>query len=263
MTPEQRYFFDLTGYLHLEQVLQGDELARAQEAAKRYLGTPPEELPDGYRILEKEYHHAVGFDPALDALAVHPKTWPIVRELTNGRPQMSAIGVICNSQGEGGLHLHCAREDYGFDATRYECRDGRVFCNDFVIFFYLTEVRPGDGGLVLVPGSHKSAFPRPQESFHGGVIGDEVPPGVVNVTPAAGDAVLFAELTTHGVIPWRPADRQRCMVNYRYKTQTRGWNHRYTDGLKALLPPPLVELVSDDDYMNPKEIGRTDTVELG
>ena len=263
MTPEQRYWFDLTGYLHLQQVLQDEELARAQEAVDRYLGTPPENLPEGYRIFEKEYHHAIGFDPALDALAVHPKTWPIVRELTNGRPQMSGSGVICNRQGEGGLSLHCAREDYGFEATRYESRDGRVFCNDFVIFFYLTEVQPGDGGLVLVPGSHKSAFPRPQESFHNGVIGDELPPGVVNLTPAAGDAVLFTELTTHGVIPWQPADRERRMVNYRYKTQSRGWEHRFTGGLKALLPPPLVELVSDEDYMHRKEIGQTDSVELG
>ena len=47
MTPEQRYFFDLTGYLHLEQVLQGDELARAQEAAERYLDTPPESCRTG------------------------------------------------------------------------------------------------------------------------------------------------------------------------------------------------------------------------
>ena len=35
MTPEQRYFFDLTGYLHLEGVLQGAQLAAAQEAAQR------------------------------------------------------------------------------------------------------------------------------------------------------------------------------------------------------------------------------------
>lgn len=47
MTPEQRYFFDLTGYLHLEQVLQGDELARVQEAAKRYLDTPPRTFRTG------------------------------------------------------------------------------------------------------------------------------------------------------------------------------------------------------------------------
>ena len=39
MTPEQRYFFDLTGYLHLEGVLEGKQLAAAQEAAQRYIDT--------------------------------------------------------------------------------------------------------------------------------------------------------------------------------------------------------------------------------
>ena len=80
MTPEQSYWFDLTGYLHLKQVLQGEELVRVREAADRYLQTPPEQLPDGYKIGDREYHHAVGFDRALDALAVHPVTWPIIRD---------------------------------------------------------------------------------------------------------------------------------------------------------------------------------------
>ena len=53
------------------------------------------------------------------------------------------------------------------------------------------------------------------------------------------------------------------MTNYRYKTQHRGYEHRYTSGLKALLPPELVELVSDGDYMHTKKIAEMDVVELG
>ena len=262
MTPEQSYWFDLTGYLHLKQVLLGEELVRVREAADRYLQTPPEQLPDGYKIGDREYHHAVGFDRALDALAVHPVTWPIIREFTNDRPQMSGSAVICNSKGKGALPLHCATDDFGFDTVRYECRDGRILCTDFVVFFYLTEVRPGDGGLLVVPGSHKSSLRRPPELFHGGEVDEEIPEGVVNVTPEAGDVVIFSELTTHGVIAWRPEDRQRRMVNYRYKVQHRGYENRYSTGLKALLPPELVELVSDEDYMSHKKIGKSDSVEL-
>ena len=29
-----------------------------------------------------------------------------------------------------------------------------------VVFFYLTDVEPGDGGLIVLPGSHKSQFTR-------------------------------------------------------------------------------------------------------
>ena len=91
MTPDQRYFFDLTGYLHLEGVLQGEELQKAQEAAQRYIDTPPDQVPDGFEInLEREhfnwYLHAFAFDKALEALTMHPVTWPIIKELLDEQP---------------------------------------------------------------------------------------------------------------------------------------------------------------------------------
>lgn len=262
MSPEERYWFDLTGYLHLKGVLQGEELGRVQAAAERFLNTPEAERPPGYLIRDKAYHHAIGFDRAIDQLAVHPRLWPIIREFTNGRPQLSGSGLTVNRQGEGTLQLHCAREDFGFDVARYECRDNRIYCDDFVVFFYLTEVRPGDGGLVVVPGSHKSNLDRPAALFAGGKPDEEVPEGVVNVTPEAGDVVIFSELLTHGVRTWRCADRERRMFNFRYKRQHRGFEHRYDGGLKSLLPPELLELVQDGDYLQQKQIGGTDRVEL-
>ena len=35
MTPKQRYLFDITGYLHLENVITDDALAEASEAVDR------------------------------------------------------------------------------------------------------------------------------------------------------------------------------------------------------------------------------------
>eukprot|EP01052_Picozoa_sp_SAG31_P075908 SAG31_NODE_35151_length_325_cov_2.044248_1_plen_72_part_01 len=37
----------------------------------------------------------------------------------------------------------------------------RISCYPLVIFFYLTDVVPGDGGLIVLPGSHKALFDRP------------------------------------------------------------------------------------------------------
>lgn len=262
MLPEERYWFDLTGYLHLKAVLEEEELTRVQQAAERFLNTPEEELPPGYTIRDKAYHHAIGFDRAIDNLAVHPRLWPIIREFTNERPQMSGSGITVDRQGEGGLQLHCARENYGFDAARYECRNGRIYCNDFVVFYYLAPVRPGDGGLVVLPGSHKSSFERPASMFHNGKPDEDIPAGVVNITPAAGDVVIFSELLSHGVRTWRCPDRERRMINFRYKTQHRGYEHRFEDGLKLLLPPELLELVQDGDLLQHKQIGKVDRVEL-
>ncbi len=44
MTPEQRYLFDTVGYFSLKNALSSEELQRAQEAADRYINTPPDDL---------------------------------------------------------------------------------------------------------------------------------------------------------------------------------------------------------------------------
>lgn len=40
MTPEQRYLFDASGYLHLENALSPAELKAAQDAVQCYVDTP-------------------------------------------------------------------------------------------------------------------------------------------------------------------------------------------------------------------------------
>tara|TARA_B100000686_G_scaffold342523_1_gene421832 strand:- start:865 stop:1731 length:867 start_codon:yes stop_codon:yes gene_type:complete len=262
MTPEERYWFDLTGYLHIKGVLEGENLKKVANVTDRFLTTPDTDKPPGFKILEKQYFHAIGFDPCLDELPFHPRLWPIIREFTNDRPQMSGSGITVDTQGEGHLKLHCARESFGFDAARYEYHEGKIYCNDFVVFYYLTDVLPDDGGLVLVPGSHKSNFVRPSSMFCDGAPDEQIPEGVINITPTAGDVVIFSELLTHGVRTWQPTDRDRIMIHYRFKTQHRGYEHRFENELKALLPPELLELVQDGDLLQSKKIGKMNHVEL-
>ena len=37
-----------------------------------------------------------------------------------------------------------------------------------------------------------------------GKITDEIPAGVVNITPKAGDIVIISEALTHGTLTWKP-----------------------------------------------------------
>ena len=174
MTPEQRYFFDLTGYLHLEGVLQGAQLAAAQEAAQRYIDTPPEEVPAGLEInLEREHFHwyinAFAFDKALETLTMHPHTWPIVRELTDDRPRLTSGNLMVDVHGKPFHPLHAGVHGpppLNPEAGRYSTVGGKIQCNDLVFFFYLTDVHPGDGGLIVVPGSHKANFPHEKDYFY-------------------------------------------------------------------------------------------------
>ena len=80
MTPTQRYLFDLNGYLHLKNVLSGTELKEAQDAVERYIKIPPDQLPHGWNF---------SFDKSLEALTMHPVTWPIIKELSDDKPRLN------------------------------------------------------------------------------------------------------------------------------------------------------------------------------
>ena len=211
MTPKQRYLFDVTGYLHLKNVITGDALAEASEAVDRYITTSPNELPPGFE--QRGLHqHGFAFDKSLECLTMHAALWPIIKELTDNQPRFGRGSLKQDKHdlwkaGEnahvnpGGLH--CARDDYGWYSTRYEASNGRIYCDNFVCFPYFTDVYPGDGGLIVIPGSHKSEFDRPKQLLTLDEADGVDPiddPVFVNITPKAGDIVIISELLTHGVL---------------------------------------------------------------
>ena len=77
------------------------ELAAAQKAADRYIHTPPDDVEPGFAISGKQHENGFAFDKALEALTLLPTTWPIVKELTNDKPQLSR-GHAGRSRGREG-----------------------------------------------------------------------------------------------------------------------------------------------------------------
>ena len=114
---------------------------------------------------------------------------------------------------------------------------------------------------MVVPGSHKSQFDRPQQLLSEGRLEGELPPGVINITPAAGDVVVMPEALTHGVLPWKAADRQRRVLTLRYRP------HHRQEGpipaaVKERLAPETRELVETAHYTHKKDIAAREIVEL-
>ena len=58
MTEEQRYLFDLCGFLHLKNVLTPEELDAASEAARHYIDSASEErlAPETLELLETAHY---------------------------------------------------------------------------------------------------------------------------------------------------------------------------------------------------------------
>ena len=68
MTPKQKYLFDLTGYLHLKNVLTAEELSRTQTAIDHLLSIPTNQLPSGIQRSSEGFSNAFSFDESLQAL---------------------------------------------------------------------------------------------------------------------------------------------------------------------------------------------------
>ena len=96
---------------------------------------------------------------------------------------------------------------------------------------------------------------------------EDLPQGVINLTPRAGDAVVIPEVTVRGSLRWKPVDRERRFVVCRYVPQYLLAWHRDTDfimikEMKDRLAPETQELVETAWRTHEKEITKRDTIRL-
>lgn len=120
---------DLNGFLHLKGVLQGNDLAAARSAAVRYATVPVSELPAPFDKVRAENDadvyvsmpniashlgYAFAFDKSLERIIFHPRIWPIVMELSGGKPRLGG-GTV--------RHARAARRDINrhYCASRCAC----------------------------------------------------------------------------------------------------------------------------------------------
>jgi len=89
-----------------------------------------------------------------------------------------------------------------------------------------------------------------------------LPPGIVNVTPKAGDVVIMTEMVAHGTLQWRPKDRMRRTLVLRYRPQYKGQPHALPESIRAHLWPETLELMASAHYTETKAIVQSDTVPL-
>ena len=114
-------------------------MKNAQEAVERVVRNPKEEMPPGFAKIaaNDDCSNGFAFDKALETLVV-----------TGGRPRLNRGSLVVQRYQAAAKisQLHCAREDCGRHTRHYEVSDGRIFCNDFIVIVYFTDVCSDDGG---------------------------------------------------------------------------------------------------------------------
>lgn len=118
-------------------------------------------------------------------------------------------------------------------------------------------MQPGDGGLLLAPGSHKGEFEFPFERVYDSV--DDLPQGIENIVARAGDAVIVSEQVFHGSLGWKPVDRDRRVLVARYALQYQLSRQQDMNIEKAVLDrlaPETCELLETCWRSHEKEISK-------
>ncbi len=118
-------------------------------------------------------------------------------------------------------------------------------CGQVNIILALTDVGPGDGPTMVIPGSHKSNFPHPNAGDYSKLDRMDNLEGAVPVYLQAGDALLFVDGIMHGGSSRTNATGERRVTIYRYGVSwgaTR-YGFEYSQTLLARLTPARRKLL--------------------
>jgi hypothetical protein len=253
------FFFDLRGFLHLEQALSAAEVA----ALNAILDSAPALEPGQWwgHVNAHSYRDTDGLNlqqiyeagEPFEALIDHPSWFERVKHFVGGQGTFDAHhGPLfidedfANLRGPGqaigmhsGGHHHVIR-------NQFRVVDGKFHCGQVNVLIALTDIGPGDGGTVLIPGSHKSNFPHPDlETYQmRGTRAGDIPEGGFEVSMQAGDALLFVDTICHGSAR-RANEGQRRTVVYRYGPSWGTFRHNYqvSEDLLARLTPERRQIV--------------------
>jgi hypothetical protein len=212
MTQEQKFLFDLKGWIMLPAVLEEDLLEACREHVVK-LRTDAESLP------ENERYSLAG--PGAE-LVDHPAITGVLREILAPDNSADSWGFRCESSfpmvrsfGDKGSAPHCGPLD-GPMAYR-NMPNGTIWSGLTRVVWELSPVQRG-GGTPILSGSHKAAFPVPERfrEFDPFVYEEyECPPGSV---------LIFSESCWHVGTEWQDAEQDRLAIFNCYCSYLTQWH---------------------------------------
>jgi hypothetical protein len=223
MTLEEKFIFDLDGYLVVRNALSPDQLdelnAIADEMSNGKFNDTGEFRADG-----------VSTWGALCLSLVDNETMlPYMLELLG--PHVRIDHDYCLfmrkwDEQHHGLHGGPYGGTYPEADHWYRYTEG-LMRNGLTVFTYcLAPAGPGDGGFCCIPGSHKSNLIQ------------HIPPEIKTLQQAAhyvrqpvleaGDCLIFTEALVHGTLRWRSEHERRALL-YKYSPGHSAWSGKFYD----------------------------------
>jgi hypothetical protein len=243
------YFFDLRGYLIIEKAVDSALIADLNNVLDTF---PPLEWGEWHGNVQRfdnngaagiELQNIVEAGEPFERLIDHPSWIAHLRRYCgeeNSYVQGLFIDECFASIRRSGGYFPVHSGGYrGAVRGQYRYKDGVFRCGQVNILLALTDIGTGDGGTMVVPGSHKSSFPHPQDQIAWQERGrmDDLT-GAIEVHLKKGDALLFCDGIEHGASSRTNAGERRAVI-YRYGVSwgnTR-YGYRYSHQLLSKLTP--------------------------
>jgi len=223
MTAEERYLFDLQGYITVPNALDKDQLAELNKTLEGQIAESKNPNDKRFRFIGM-----LGWSAAYRRMIDNPRISPYLEELIHPQFRLDHdySDVIRSGVGPIGATLHGGGTPFD-PCMFFNAHNGRMFNGLLVVAYNLKDVHPGDGGFACVPGSHKSNYPLPDDWTN-----LEKPQPVVRpVIGPAGTAILFTEALTHGTLPWTGKNDRRTLF-YKFSPSSISWAAEYYDATK-------------------------------
>jgi hypothetical protein len=233
MTDEQKYVFDLKGWIALPGLLTEEELGPIREHQDAFLNDREALAP------ELRDNHGGPSQILLD----HPAVVGVLNEVLShqGLASEDCYGFRFdhtytslrtaghdnyNPHGGGGLF------SFGGSSHKYQMQKGAIHAGLTRVVWELNDVAAGDGGTMFLSGSHKSAFPRPE------TLSRRESDLWESYSCPAGSAVIFSEALCHTGTQWTNESRDRLCLFTCYNTVNAKWGkHCPPQAVIDSLPP--------------------------
>jgi ectoine hydroxylase-related dioxygenase (phytanoyl-CoA dioxygenase family) len=204
VTPEQLYRYDTNGYLLVKNAIPNDELSRLNDVIDTWEDRADKDFSkkSSEQNQEVRYDDFINNEPTFVDLSANPVIIPYLVEMIE-KPRLKSTWIAFKKQG-GETKLH-SNHTPSITHNFYHF-NGQIRHNLLNLMYAMHDIDPGGGGLKVIPGSHKSNYPR--------VRGMDVSDMLVELSMKAGDVLLFSHDMGHCSLNESDAVRRTVMYTY-------------------------------------------------
>jgi hypothetical protein len=210
ISQDDRFAFDVSGYLHLRGALSAAQVAEYT----RWMSDVDkidvkafnhDRLPLLDKHLNRPVSRVIDADPRFACFLDHPVSAPYLTEFLGADYRHIDNDLYYTHPGYkgGGWHRGVRARSNG------HVSNGKFVCPMVKVFYCMTDVGPGDGEFTVIPGSHRAAFEIEMKDRV------DVPAQHIFNDVRAGDVIIFNEALLHNGRPnLSQKTRKTIIVNF-------------------------------------------------